>query len=382
MKTYVVGGAVRDALLNLPVSDRDHVVVGATPEDMVRAGFRPVGADFPVFLHPESQEEYALARTERKTAPGYKGFVFHTSPDVTLEEDLLRRDLTINAMARGEDGQLIDPWGGEQDLQARTLRHVSDAFREDPVRILRTARFAARFARLGFSIAPATLQLMRDMVIAGEVDALVAERVWQELARGLMTTKPARMIEVLQDCGALSRLLPEIVGHASDLAVLDAAADCEYSQEVRYAALFIPTHSLADQASPAPKQPEVEAASQRIKVPAECRDLAVLGARWVRRLISTAPFNAEELLSVLEGTDALRRPQRFQQLLNLGRAAHLVLAGKGALPWSGEDWIIRALYCVQSIDFGQIAVRGGDIPTNIRNAKLEALGKFIQENPQ
>ncbi len=380
MKTYVVGGAVRDALLGLAVSDRDHVVVGATPEDMLRAGFRPVGADFPVFLHPATQEEYALARTERKTAPGYKGFVFHAAPTVTLEEDLQRRDLTINAMARAEDGQLIDPCNGEHDLTARVLRHVSDAFREDPVRILRTARFAARFAALGFTIAPETLQLMRDMVIAGEVDALVAERVWQELSRGLMTAKPSRMIDVLHACSALARLLPEIVGHASDLAVLDATADCEYSQEVRYAALFIPTRSLADQASSAPKQAEVETASQRIKVPTECRDLAMLGVRWVRRLISAAPFDAEALLSLLDGTDALRRPQRFQLLLDLAAAAHLVLHGKSVLPWRAQDWFTRALYCVQSINFGPIAARGGDIPANIRNAKLGALHQFIQEN--
>ena len=208
MRTYVVGGAVRDALLGLPVKDHDHVVVGATPEEMVSKGYRPVGKDFPVFLHPETQEEYALARTERKTAPGYKGFVFHTSPDVTLEDDLVRRDLTINAIARAEDGTLTDPYGGQRDIEQRIFRHVSDAFAEDPVRILRVARFAARFS--DFRVAPETNALMQRMVAEGEVDALVPERVWQELSRGLMEHKPSRMFEVLRDCGALARILPEL----------------------------------------------------------------------------------------------------------------------------------------------------------------------------
>jgi tRNA nucleotidyltransferase (CCA-adding enzyme) len=208
MRAYIVGGAVRDGLLGLPVQDHDWVVVGATPEDMLAQGFRPVGKDFPVFLHPDTQEEHALARTERKTAPGYRGFVFHTSPDVTLEEDLVRRDLTINAIARAEDGSLVDPYGGQRDLQARVFRHVSDAFAEDPVRILRVARFAARFPE--FTVAPETNALMRRMVELGEVDALVAERVWQELARGLMEQTPSRMFDVLRGCGALARIMPEL----------------------------------------------------------------------------------------------------------------------------------------------------------------------------
>src|SRR5687768_2708624 len=207
MKTYLVGGSVRDELLGLPVQDRDHVVVGADPAEMERLGFRPVGADFPVFLHPETHEEYALARTERKTAPGYKGFAFHAAPEVTLEEDLRRRDLTINAMARAEDGTLVDPYGGERDLRAGILRHVSEAFAEDPVRILRVARFAARF---GFAIAPETLELMRRMVLDGEADALVPERVWQELSRGLQEKMPSRMLAVLVECEALERVLPEL----------------------------------------------------------------------------------------------------------------------------------------------------------------------------
>src|SRR5512146_1493727 len=208
MQRYVVGGAVRDALLGRAVSDRDWVVVGATPEQMVAAGYRPVGRDFPVFLHPQTKEEHALARAERKSAAGYHGFVFHAAPDVSLEQDLARRDLTINAIAQADDGTLIDPFGGARDLAARVLRHVSDAFAEDPVRILRLARFAARFP--DFTVAPETMALMRAMVDAGEVDALVAERVWQELARGLMEARPSRLLEVLRECGALARLLPEV----------------------------------------------------------------------------------------------------------------------------------------------------------------------------
>ncbi|HTJ96417.1 MAG TPA: multifunctional CCA tRNA nucleotidyl transferase/2'3'-cyclic phosphodiesterase/2'nucleotidase/phosphatase, partial [Rhodocyclaceae bacterium] len=208
MKIYAVGGAIRDKLLGLPVKDRDWVVVGTTPGGMIRAGYRAVGRDFPVFLHPDTNEEYALARTERKTAPGYAGFVFHTAPDVTLEEDLIRRDLTINAIAEAEDGSLIDPFNGQADIASKTLRHVSAAFAEDPVRILRVARFAARFH--DFTVAPETMALMQSMVANGEVNALVAERVWQELAKGLMEAQPSRMLKVLHECGALARILPEV----------------------------------------------------------------------------------------------------------------------------------------------------------------------------
>ena len=255
MDIYVVGGAVRDRLLGRPVQDHDYVVVGATPEQMVARGFRPVGKDFPVFLHPQTQEEYALARTERKTAPGYHGFVFHTAPDVTLEQDLVRRDLTINAIAEAADGTLTDPFGGVADLEKRVFRHVSGAFGEDPVRILRLARFAARFA--DFTVAPETMDLMKSMVAAGEVDALVPERVWQELARGLMEARPSRMFEVLRRCGALVRLLPEVdrlwgVPQRADyhpevdtgvhvMMVLDHAAAQNYALPVRFAAL---THDL------------------------------------------------------------------------------------------------------------------------------------------
>lgn len=372
MKTYVVGGAVRDALLNLPVSDRDHVVVGATPEDMVRAGFRPVGADFPVFLHPETHEEYALARTERKIAPGYKGFVFHTSPDVTLEEDLRRRDLTVNAMARDDaTGELIDPYGGQRDLEARVLRHVSDAFREDPVRILRIARFAARFDALGFTVAPETIALMQEMVSAGEVDALVPERVWQEIARGLLERKPSRMFDVLDECGALPRLLPEVRGNPHALSAVDTAARCEYSQAVRYSTLFL--------GAPGQPSPEPKAANKRLKAPTECGDLAIQASRFVAALRDAATLDAQGLLSLFDGSDALRRTPRFIELLHVAHADHLVLHGKGAA-WTTQEWLTQALYRLQSIDFGVIAAQGGDIPANIRKAKLAALQQFLEEN--
>src|SRR4051794_28902706 len=241
MKIYEVGGAVRDELLGLPVKDRDFVVVGATPDEMVELGYKAVGRDFPVFLHPKTHEEYALARTERKTAPGYKGFTFHAAPDVTLEEDLRRRDLTINAMARGEDGCIVDPHGGERDLRAGLLRHVSPAFAEDPVRILRVARFAARF---GFEIAPDTLELIREMVASGEADALVPERVWQELAKGLMEERPSKLFDVLSETGALERVAPELAASLADeesardtLDALDEVAGAGEPLEVRFAVL-------------------------------------------------------------------------------------------------------------------------------------------------
>jgi len=292
MKIYSVGGAVRDELLGLPVQDRDYVVVGATPQQMAAQGFRPVGKDFPVFLHPVTHEEYALARTERKTAPGYAGFVFHTDADVTLEQDLIRRDLTINAIAKAEDGTLVDPFGGRRDLQAKVLRHVSRAFAEDPVRILRIARFAARFA--DFAVAPETNELMRQMVAAGEVDALVPERVWQELARGLMEAKPSRMFEVLRACGALARILPELDAlwgvpqppqHHPEIdtgvhvmLVIDVAASRRYALPIRFAAL---THDLGKGATPPAEWPRhhghegrsaalVRAVCQRLKIPNDC----------------------------------------------------------------------------------------------------------------
>jgi tRNA nucleotidyltransferase (CCA-adding enzyme) len=307
MKVYAVGGSVRDELLGRPVTDRDWVVVGATPAEMVARGFRPVGTDFPVFLHPETHEEYALARTERKTAPGYRGFAFHASPEVTLEDDLRRRDLTINAIARTEDGTLVDPHGGAEDLRRGILRHVSEAFAEDPVRILRVARFAARF---GFEVAPETLALMRRMVESGEADHLVPERVWQEIARGLQEPRPARLLGVLRECGALARVLPEIDGlAASDGGALVAArleASVAFGLPVRFACLTV---GLAPEA--------VTGLCERINAPGECRDLAGLVARERAAAEGAGALGAEALLALLERTDAFRRPDRLERLLDV-----------------------------------------------------------------
>ncbi|MFN9775742.1 MAG: multifunctional CCA tRNA nucleotidyl transferase/2'3'-cyclic phosphodiesterase/2'nucleotidase/phosphatase, partial [Burkholderiales bacterium] len=301
---YEVGGAVRDALLGLPVNDRDWVVVGATPERMVELGFRPVGRDFPVFLHPETHEEYALARTERKTARGYRGFAVHTSPDVSLEDDLRRRDLTINAMARAADGTLVDPWGGERDLRDGVLRHVSEAFAEDPVRILRLARFAARFER--FAVAPETLALMRAMVAGGEVDALVPERVWQEVSRGLGEARPSRMLDVLRDAGALVRLAPELDARWDTrlACVVDAAARVGAPLAARFAALL---HGLDPAA--------VEAVCARMRAPNDCRELARLVAAEHATVARADTLDAAATLALIERCDAVRKPARFALLL-------------------------------------------------------------------
>jgi len=301
VKSYVVGGAVRDELLGLPVADRDWVVVGATPEAMARLGFRPVGKDFPVFLHPQTHEEYALARTERKSGRGYKGFTVYAAPDVTLEDDLRRRDLTINAMARDEAGRLIDPFGGEQDLREGVLRHVSDAFEEDPVRILRVARFVAR---LGFRIADETMALMRRMVEIGDADHLVAERVWQEFSRGLMERHPARMLEVLAECGLAARLLPEL---KNERAALERAADAGAPLAVRFAVLCWGL----DEA-------RIEALCDRLRAPNEARELAVAAARC-RVLLEVK--DAAALLELFKRADAIRRPERFALLLAAARLA-------------------------------------------------------------
>ena len=307
-KVYEVGGAVRDALLGHPVQDRDFVVVGATPEDMERAGFKPVGSDFPVFLDPETHEEYALARTERKSGRGYKGFTVHTSPDVTLEEDLGRRDLTINAIAMDADGRLIDPFGGAKDLRDGILRHVSEAFVEDPVRLLRVARFVARF---GFRIAPETIALLRAMVANGEVDALVPERVWQELSRGLMESAPFRMLEVLDQVGALARVLPEwrdVEQGRVKSALADAAA-AELALAARFAMLFVGAPEAT-----------VAKAGSRLRAPVECIDLAVMLARHLQPVIGSAQLDATALVALLQQLDPFRRPERFALFLDAVRA--------------------------------------------------------------
>ncbi len=367
MKTYLVGGSVRDELLGLEVQDRDYVVVGSDPAEMVKRGLRPVGADFPVFLHPETHEEYALARTERKTAPGYRGFVFHADASVTLEEDLARRDLTINAMARGEDGALVDPHGGERDLRAGVLRHVSEAFAEDPVRILRVARFAARF---GFAIAPETLALMRHMVEAGEADALVAERVWQELARGLMEKSPARMIAVLRECGALARILPEldrVFDRPDEPDALARRLDCAASRgrnlAVRFALLAL---DLAAE--------DARGLATRVNAPADCRELALLAIRE-RGSIATSGLDAGSTLETLERADAFRRPERLDRLMEVAECD-----SHGGAPQQvfrpGRE-LRLALDAARGVDAGAIARENPqDIPGALRRARLAAIASL------
>ncbi len=398
MKSYVVGGAVRDGLLGLPVQDRDHVVVGATPEAMLARGFKPVGKDFPVFLHPDSHEEYALARTERKTAPGYKGFAFHAAPDVTLEADLARRDLTINAIAQDESGALVDPFGGQADLAARVLRHVGPAFAEDPVRVLRVARFAARFP--DFHVAEETLALMRLMADNGEVDHLVPERVWQELSRGLMEARPSRMLEVLHACGALAKVLPELerlfgvpqpAEHhpevdtgAHILRVVDQAAARRFPLPVRFAALL---HDLGKGATPHAEWPHhhgheatgaalAGAVSERLRAPAECRDLAVLAAREHGVIHDAASLRPATLVRLLERVDALRRPERFGQLLEACEADFRGRPGWEDRPWPAGSILRSALVAVQAVDAGAIAAATADkaqIAQRVHEARVAAL---------
>lgn len=403
MKIFAVGGAVRDELLGLPVQDRDWVVVGATPQAMLDAGYRPVGKDFPVFLHPRSHEEYALARTERKTAPGYTGFAFHAAPEVTLEEDLLRRDLTINAIAKSEQGEFIDPYGGRGDIEARLLRHVSPAFAEDPVRILRVARFAARFTE--FAVAEETNALMQQMVAAGEVDHLVAERVWQELARGLMERQPSRMFEVLRRCGALARLLPELdalwgVPQRADyhpeidtgihvMMVIDAAAQLGAPLPARFAAL---THDLGKGTTPAdilPRHVGHEARSvellgplcQRLRVPADCRELALLVARYHGDIGKIDELRPTTVVKLLERCDALRRPERFDQLLLACEADHRGRAGYQERPYPPAIAWQQALAAASGIDAGAIAKACSEprlIPERVHAARVAAVAALAR----
>jgi tRNA nucleotidyltransferase (CCA-adding enzyme) len=406
VKTYAVGGCVRDQLLGLPVADRDWVVVGASPDELIRAGYLPVGRDFPVFLHPGTREEYALARTERKTAPGYHGFVFHAAPDVTLEQDLARRDLTINAMALDEAGTLIDPFNGRGDLDARLLRHVGGAFAEDPVRILRVARFAARFT--DFTVAEETRALMRSMVADGEVDALVPERVWQELARGLMEHRPSRMFEVLRDCGALAHLLPELdrlwgVPQRADyhpevdtgvhvMLVIDTAARAGFGLPVRFAALM---HDLGKGATERTLWPNhhghevrsaelVDAVCTRLRVPGDCRELALIVARDHGLVLKIAELHAGTVLEMLERSDALRRPDRFAGFLDACEADFRGRLGKQdevfpyRAPWQA------ALAAARKVDAGAIAARHAGDPRAIgealRQARIDAIAATMHSD--
>jgi len=410
MKIYMVGGAVRDALLGLPVQDRDWVVIGATPEQMLAQGYLPVGRDFPVFLHPETREEYALARTERKSGRGYRGFVVDAAPDVTLEEDLARRDLTINAIAKDIDGisasGLFDPYFGHRDLQARVLRHVSEAFREDPVRILRVARFAARFA--DFSVAPETTQLMREMVDAGEADHLVPERVWQELARGLMEAQPPRMFAVLRSCGALAVLLPEVerlwgVPQRAEyhpevdtgvhlMMVLAMAARLNAPLGVRFACL---THDLGKGTTPADMLPRhigheqrsaqlLRGVCERLRVPVDCRELADVVAREHGNIHRSGELNAAAVLRLLERCDAIRKPARFEDVLLACECDARGRLGFEESAYPQRERLLAAMHAARAVDTAPLAaeaakrgLKGPQVGEQIHAARAQAIAAAL-----
>ena len=377
MQTYIVGGAVRDELLGFAIKDKDYVVVGSTPEAMLAAGFKPVGKDFPVFLHPQTRDEYALARTERKTAKGYKGFAIHASPEVTLEEDLARRDLTINAIAKADDGRLVDPFHGLADIQSKTLRHISAAFAEDPVRILRVARFSARLT--DFNVAPETMVLMRQMVDAGEVDALVAERVWQELAKGLMEAQPSRMFEVLRACGALQKILPELdklwgvpqpEQHHPEIdtgvhvmMVVDYAASRNFSLPVRFAALM---HDLGKGTTPVEMLPkhighELRSANllkevcKRLRVPNDCRELGMMTAKFHGKLHQAPQMRPATLLEFLIELDAIRQPERFKDFLKACEADSRGRTGYADCATPAAELMLKAHDAAAAVDAGAVA---------------------------
>lgn len=410
MQIYMVGGAVRDKLLGRPVNDRDWVVVGATPEQMLAQGYLPVGRDFPVFLHPETREEYALARTERKSGRGYRGFVVHSAPDVTLEEDLSRRDLTINAIAENIDGTraegIFDPYSGAQDIEARVLRHVTDAFREDPVRILRVARFAARFT--DFTVAPETMQLMREMVEHGEVDHLVPERVWQELARGLMEEQPSRMFEVLRACGALHVLLPEVarlwgVPQRADyhpevdtgvhlMMVLDMAARLQAPLTVRFACL---AHDLGKGTTPADVLPRhidhetrsaelLKDVAERLRVPVDCRETADVVAREHGHIHRSTDLSAAALVRLLERCDAIRKPERFAEILLACECDARGRLGFEESAYPQRPRLLAVLAAVQAVVTREIAAQaaakgqsGPQVGALIHQARVEAVAQWL-----
>ena len=402
MQVYLVGGAVRDAQLGIPHKERDWCVVGSTPDELEALGYRRVGKDFPVFLHPETKEEYALARTERKTAPGYHGFEFDCSPQVTIEEDLERRDLTINAIAEDDDGQLIDPWGGLQDIRDRVLRHVSDAFVEDPVRILRVARFAARFHDLGFTVADETLSLMRRMVDDGEVGALVPDRVWKETELALAGSNPRVFIEVLRECGALRVVYPEVDAlfgvpqpeqwhpeidtglHV--MMVLDQAEKLSAALEVRFAALV---HDLGKGTTPKTMLPRhaghelrgcklIRRLSERLPVPRACRDLGLLVSEFHTHVHRALELRPRTLLKVLERADAFRRPERFEQLLLTCEADARGRAGLEDRDYPQADFLRGAFRAASSVDAATIAqvTKPRKIQAAIQRARKAAIATY------
>lgn len=404
MKIYMVGGAVRDALLGFPVQDRDWVVVGATPQQLLAAGYIPVGKDFPVFLHPETHEEVALARTERKTARGYHGFTFHTDVTVTLEEDLARRDLTINAIAQDEQGRIIDPYGGQQDLHNKMLRHVTSSFAEDPVRILRVARFAARY--VDFQVAPETMALMQQMVANGEVDALVAERVWQELSRGLMEQKPSRMLEILHACGAMAKILPEVAvlfscqetvpaallqGKSASSQqrhiyfnvaehiqhTLDASAKRQLTLAQRYALLLnTPGQDHCGLEKVQTRMDRASSVSERLHVPTDCRDLAILAARELPCVHAFGMLDVEQALALFQRSDAYRKPGRFKELLGIAQCDAQIYMDADHMPYPPYlpySILHHALQTALSVDTKSVAQKA------ITNGlKGEAVGQAIE----
>lgn len=405
MKVYLVGGAVRDSLLDRPVHERDWVVVGATPEEMTARGFRPVGRDFPVFLHPETHEEYALARLERKVGPGYRGFVTEFSPQVTLEQDLLRRDLTINAMAQSEDGDLIDPYGGQDDVRRRVLRHVSPAFAEDPVRILRVARFLARYAPLGFRVAEETLAMMRSMVVAGEVEALVPERIWRELERSLGEPQPRAAIELLRACGALRSIMPELdalfgvpqrpewhpeidTGEHT-LLTLQVAVMRGSSTPIRFALLM---HDLGKALTPKDQWPRhhgheqlgvsaIENLCSRLRVPSEFRELAVLASRYHTHVHRGLELRASTILELLEQSDAFRRPERFADFLEVCECDARGRLGLQDQPYPQRARIETAWSAASAVVFGdreRAGLEGPKIGERLRELRLAAIKQAVE----
>jgi tRNA nucleotidyltransferase (CCA-adding enzyme) len=405
MQVYLVGGAVRDELLGLPPSERDWCVVGSTPGELESLGYRPVGKDFPVFLHPDTGEEYALARTERKTAAGYHGFRFDTSPDVSIEADLKRRDLTVNAMARDAEGRLIDPYGGRDDLEARVLRHVSAAFTEDPVRILRAAKFAARLHAFGFRVADETIALMREMVANGEVDALVPDRVWKETESALRGPSSRVYFETLRQCGALARVFPEVDAlfgvpqperwhpeidtGVHVMMVLDEAEKLTPSGAVRFAALV---HDLGKATTPADRLPShpghegrgaklIARFAERLPVPKAWRELAVLVAEYHTHCHRAFELRPETVLKVLERTDAFRRPERFAEFLLACEADARGRKGLEDRQYVQVDYLRGAAAAARAVDAGAVASRadGKDIPNAIRRARVTALRSFKRE---
>ncbi|TVP90728.1 MAG: multifunctional CCA addition/repair protein [Pseudomonadaceae bacterium] len=401
--TYLVGGAVRDRLLGYPHDEHDWVVVGATPEELLAAGFTPVGQDFPVFLHPKTGEEYALARTERKSGVGYGGFTFHASPDVTLEQDLQRRDLTINAMAMDDQGQLIDPYGGQADLQARVLRHTAPAFVEDPLRVLRVARFAARYHHLGFSVAPETLALMRELAESGELQALSAERVWKEISRALMERNPEVFIQTLRDCGALAELLPEVdrlfgvpqpEQHHPEvdtglhqLLVLQQAAQLNLPLPARWACLL---HDLGKGLTPEAHWPKhhghekkglaaVKAVNQRVKAPRDCQELALLVCEYHTHCHRALELRPETLIKLFKAFDIYRRPERFEQFLGACQADAQGRKGLESHPYPQADYLRQAAAQARAVSVQPLleqGLQGAELGKALEKSRLHAVAAF------